>query len=106
MLGYCVRSEETTSTALAEHGVVAVHEYMERFYTTGVTAWEWAERLQAAIEMADLLDYLEHSPLGSLRISDFKVRPKKNICLFPICCHFNQWVGREFILFFILFFVT
>ena len=32
--------------------------------------------------------------------------PKKNICLFPICCHFNQWVGRKFILFFILFFVT
>ena len=35
-----------------------------------------------------------------------RLRPKKNICLFPICCHFNQWVGREFILFFILFFVT
>ena len=35
-----------------------------------------------------------------------QIGPKKNICLFPICCHFNQWVGREFILFFILFFVT
>ena len=29
------------------------------------------------------------------------VRPK-NICLFPICCHFNQWVGRKFILFYFL----
>ena len=27
--------------------------------------------------------------------------PKQNICLFPICCHFNQWVGRKFILFFV-----
>ena len=26
---------------------------------------------------------------------------KKNICLFPICCHFNQWVGRKFIFYFI-----
>ena len=34
------------------------------------------------------------------------IRPKQNICLFPICCQFNQWVGRKFILFFILFFVT
>ena len=33
--------------------------------------------------------------------SDLELRPKKNIWLFPICCHFNQWVGREFILFFI-----
>ena len=34
------------------------------------------------------------------------IRPKQNICLFPICCHFNQLVGRKFILFFILFLVT
>ena len=26
------------------------------------------------------------------------LRPKK-ICLFPICCHFNQWVGGKFILY-------
>ena len=30
---------------------------------------------------------------------------QKNIYLFPICCHFNQWVGREFILFFVIFFL-
>ena len=30
------------------------------------------------------------------------VEAKKNICLLPICCHFNQWVGRKFILFFIV----
>ena len=32
------------------------------------------------------------------------LRPKKNICLFPICCHFNQRVGREFILLYFLFY--
>ena len=31
-------------------------------------------------------------------------KAKKNICLFLICCHLNQWVGGKFILFFILFF--
>ena len=25
---------------------------------------------------------------------------QENICFFPICCHFNQWVGRKFILFY------
>ena len=25
---------------------------------------------------------------------------QKNICLFPICCLFNQWVGRIFFLFY------
>ena len=28
------------------------------------------------------------------------IGPQKNICLFPICCHFTQWVGRKFILFY------
>ena len=29
---------------------------------------------------------------------------KKDICLFPLCVHLNQWVGRKCILFSILFF--
>ena len=33
----------------------------------------------------------------------FCLRPKKNICLFPICCHFNQWVCRKFFIFFFYF---
>lgn len=72
LLGYCVRSEETDSTSLREHGVVAVYEYGQRFYTSSLSLWPVQLRLRTALELADLLDYLENSPLGSLRISDFK----------------------------------
>jgi len=72
MLGYCVRSEETEATSLAEHGVVAVYEYAESFYVATLSDWTTRLRLETALSLADLLDYLEHSPLGSLRISDFK----------------------------------
>ena len=46
----------------------------------------------------------EFAKLRSQLFDVFIIRPKKNICLFPICCHFNQWVGREFILFHFLFY--
>ena len=72
LLGYCVRSEETESTSLQEHGIVAVYEYGLRFYVSSLREWPWKLRLKTALELADLLHYLEHSPLGSMRISDFK----------------------------------
>ena len=72
LLGYCVRSEETDSTSLQEHGIVAVYEYGLRFYVSNLREWPWQLRLRTAIELADLLEYLQTSPLGSLRISDFK----------------------------------
>lgn len=72
LLGYCVRSEETDSTSLKEHGVVAIYEYGQRFYTSSLSLWPIQLRLRTALELADLLEYLENSPLGSLRISDFK----------------------------------
>ena len=72
MLGYCVRSEETESTSLQDHGVVAVYEYAVRFYTATLGTWPVQKRLNSAFELADLLHYLEHSPLGSLHIADFK----------------------------------
>ncbi len=72
LLGYCVRSEETESTSLQEHGIVAVYEYGLRFYVSSLRDWPWKLRLRTALELADLLDYLQHSSLGSMRISDFK----------------------------------
>jgi hypothetical protein len=32
LLGYCVRSEESDSTDLSEHGVTAVYEYGKRLF--------------------------------------------------------------------------
>jgi len=34
--------------------------------------WPLDRRLDTAIQLADLADYLHRSPLGSLRVSDFK----------------------------------
>jgi hypothetical protein len=72
LLGYCVRSEETDSTSLHDHGVLAVYEYALRFYLSTLKEWPLRLRLKTALELADLLDYFENSPLGSLRIADFK----------------------------------
>jgi len=72
LLGYCARSEETESTSVANHGVVGVYAYAERFYASSLLSWSIRRRLAAAHQLADLLDYLERSPLGSLRIADFK----------------------------------
>ena len=41
---------------------------------------------------------------GWANAQSYYLRPKQNICLFPICCHFNQWVGGKFILFYFLFY--
>lgn len=72
LLGYCVRSEESDSTDVAEHGVVSIFELGSRFVLDNLQILPWPARLRHAIEMADLLDYLEHSPLGSVVMPDFK----------------------------------
>lgn len=72
LLGYCVRSEETESTSLQDHGVLAVYEYGTHFYATSMRDWPIHRRLDTAIQLADLADYLQSSPLGSLRVADFK----------------------------------
>ena len=72
LLGYCARSEETESTSLQDHGVIAVYEHALPFYPSTLSTWPWYLRVKTAFELTDLLYYLQHSPLGSLRISDFK----------------------------------
>ncbi|XP_041347930.1 extracellular tyrosine-protein kinase PKDCC-like [Gigantopelta aegis] len=72
LLGYCVRSEESDSTDISEHGVVAVYEFGHRFVIDSLQILPWQKKLEHAIDMAQLLDYLEYSPLGSLVVPDFK----------------------------------
>ena len=72
LLGYCVRSEESDSTDISEHGVVAVYEFGHRFVIDSLQILPWQKKLEHAINMAVLLDYLEFSPLGSLVLPDFK----------------------------------
>ncbi|RUS80701.1 hypothetical protein EGW08_011524, partial [Elysia chlorotica] len=72
MLGYCVRSEETDTTDISEHGVVSVFERGSSFAVDSLQILPWPSRLRHAREMASLLLYLELSPLGSLVVPDFK----------------------------------
>lgn len=72
LLGFCVRSEETDTTDLSEHGIIAVHEFGEHFMIDNLRILPWQTRLKHARQLVSLLQYLENSPVGSLRISDFK----------------------------------
>lgn len=72
LLGYCVRSEESDSTDMSEHGVVAIYEYGERFVLDNLQFLPMKAKLRRAVNLAKFLHYLEYSPLGSLRIKDFK----------------------------------
>ncbi|XP_078702338.1 extracellular tyrosine-protein kinase PKDCC-like [Branchiostoma floridae x Branchiostoma belcheri] len=72
LLGYCVQSEATGEN-LADHGVVSVTEMGTKFHVGRARKLDWKMRLKIAIDLAGLLDYLEHSPMGSLLMADFKV---------------------------------
>ncbi|GFN90440.1 protein kinase domain-containing protein, cytoplasmic [Plakobranchus ocellatus] len=72
MLGYCVRSEESESTDISEHGVISVFELGSRFILDNLQILPWQSRLRHATEMASLLHYLEFSPIGSLVVPDLK----------------------------------
>ncbi|KAL3848242.1 hypothetical protein ACJMK2_019111 [Sinanodonta woodiana] len=72
LLGYCIRSEESETSDLSERGVVSVFELGERFPLNNLQLLSWQDRLRHAIALVEFLIYLEHSPLGSLRVRDFK----------------------------------
>jgi len=64
--GLCCRS------MLQDHGVLAVYEYGTHFYATSMRDWSIERRLDTAVQLVDLAVYLHQSPLGSLRVADFK----------------------------------
>ena len=72
LLGYCVRNEESDTTDLTERGIVSVYELGTRISVYSLQTLPWQQRLQISMELAEFLHYLEFSPLGSLRIRDFK----------------------------------
>lgn len=72
LIGFCIRSEESDTTDLSERGIVSVFELGNRITVYGLQTLPWQERLHHALTLAEFLHYLEHSPLGSLRVRDFK----------------------------------
>ena len=71
LLGYCVRDSNppVKSDAPLQHGVIAVYEYAEKYDITNFTL---LHKLTFAQQLADLLDYMAHSPIGSLRMEDLR----------------------------------
>ena len=70
----CQTTNQTRLTGRREddHGVLAVYEYGTHFYATSMRDWSIDRRLDTAMQLADLADYLHRSPVGSLRVADFK----------------------------------
>ena len=74
LLGYCVRNEQPgeSRASLQDNGAVAVYEYGEDFTIGAIRRLPVYRRLVVCIELADLMHYLQFSPLGSLLFADFK----------------------------------
>ena len=71
LLGYCVRDVHNPpykDQPLTKRGVITVFEYGQKF--TSKPKYGLLLRLQFSLQLADLLDYLAHSPIGSLQIGD------------------------------------
>ena len=71
MYGYCLEQRNTTSLNVAENGIKVIWEYGTDVYAA-IKTCTWQQRIRHVKELVDLLIYLENSPIGSLRISDFK----------------------------------
>ncbi|XP_072023824.1 extracellular tyrosine-protein kinase PKDCC-like [Amphiura filiformis] len=71
LIGYCIQSDPLYSRE-RDHGVISVVEFGSKASLHRISDMSWQHKLQASIALADLLDYLENSPLGSLAIWDYK----------------------------------
>ena len=70
LLGYCVRGNRTRTLTMRDQGMMAVYEMGETATKRAMLRMSWQLRLQNAIEIADLLHYLQYSPLGSVLLRD------------------------------------
>ena len=72
LLGYCVRDvlHPPTEDIVAQRGVISVFEVGQKYDPNNFKTL--SERLRVAYQLADLLDYLDHSPVGSLFMSDLE----------------------------------
>ena len=74
LLGFCMRSNRHGTESLTDEGLVAVVEYGEGVDQDFLGHLPLSQRLDVALDIIDLLMYLENSPLGSLRLRDIQLR--------------------------------
>ena len=73
LLGFCLRSEETKGDDMSTHGLVAVYQYAQQLLPRDMACWTLQTRLKKAVELFDLFDYFQHSPIGSIQFPDLKL---------------------------------
>ena len=74
LLGYCIRdviNPPVPDQLVHEQSIVSVFEYGNVFRPK--MKLDMKKSLQYAVDLCEILDYLEHSPLGSLYMRDFNV---------------------------------
>ena len=73
LLAFCLRSEDIDNLSIHKHGVVAAVEYGDILSEYVMRKWSTEEKLQAALGLADMLDYLEKHSGGPYILLDFKL---------------------------------
>lgn len=73
LVGFCFRSHEVKSSVLTEHGVISVFEVGKVVTEQRLRNLTWQERMKHAYELADLIQFADHSPIGPLYFADMKL---------------------------------
>ncbi|XP_031557895.1 extracellular tyrosine-protein kinase PKDCC-like [Actinia tenebrosa] len=71
LLGFCWQNE-VNSNNIKERGLTMITELGQPIDVLSLLQLPWQERLRICLGLARLILYLEHSPVGSLIIRDFK----------------------------------
>lgn len=79
LYGYCLRSDETNDKSIYSHGLIAFNEYAREIFgrtairsSSLIKEWTVEKRIRSVLGLADLMVYLQHSPLGYLGVPDLK----------------------------------
>ncbi len=74
LLGFCIRTNPHGTGSLIDEGLIAVLEYGDEVDMDFLMHLPLFQRLDIALDVVDLLMYLEQSPLGPLRMKDVRLR--------------------------------
>lgn len=70
LLGSCIRGEKVTNDSNIYRHDIAVFEFAHIFQIEKALTKTWRRKLSLVRQFVHILDYLEHSPMGSMRFRD------------------------------------
>ncbi|KAK3589141.1 hypothetical protein CHS0354_017108 [Potamilus streckersoni] len=71
--GFCLRGQ-TVDSQMSKKGAILVMPNGEAINYHTIAGYTWQKQLEYSVRLMDLLDYLEHSPIGSLGLVHFEGR--------------------------------